>query len=93
MNDMPPVIRCDATTCFFNRNNNCHAPAINVGGPHPECDTFTTESRHIGRREGSMVGACHVRDCRWNKDLLCSAQGIHVSPHSNHADCTTFEKV
>ena len=39
-----------------------------------------------------MVGACHVKDCRWNTEMVCRASGITVTPHSGHADCATFEK-
>ena len=93
MKDMPPVAKCDVNNCFFNRNNNCHAPAINIGGDKPICDTFIAEGHHINRSDMAMVGACHVRDCRWNKDMLCNAQGITVSLKSGEADCVTFEKL
>ena len=91
MKDMPPVLHCDVDNCFYNRSKNCHAPAINVGGDEPICDTFVAERQHIHRSEGSQVGACHVRTCRWNSDLLCHASGINVSPVGGHADCATFE--
>lgn len=90
MKGMPPVAGCDVNECFYNREKNCHAPAINVGGDHPLCDTFVSQSGHIGRSDTGMVGACHVRDCRYNSDMTCSAQAIQVGHHTGHADCVTF---
>ncbi len=90
MNGMPPVSRCAVTNCFYNTNNACHAPAINVGSDHPVCDTFIAEPMHIGRQDTGMVGACHMADCRFNADMTCTAKGIEVSGHADHADCVTF---
>jgi len=90
-NDMPPVAKCEVENCFYNRNLACHAPAINVGGEHPMCDTFLATGGHIARAENSEVGACHVSDCRFNMDLTCNADNILVACHNDHADCKTFE--
>lgn len=92
INEMPPVSRCDVTNCFYNREKNCHAPAINVGGEHPMCDTFISKSEHITRPATSAVGACHVDQCRYNQNLTCHAAGIVVGYHADHADCDTFEQ-
>ncbi|HEY3377420.1 MAG TPA: DUF1540 domain-containing protein [Armatimonadota bacterium] len=91
MNGIPPVNRCDVENCFYNTDLHCHAPAINVGGDHPNCDTFIAKGTHIPRNEMSIVGACHVDQCRWNADLTCHASGIVVQHHTDHADCGTFE--
>jgi hypothetical protein len=91
MDGFPPVSRCDVMNCFYNRDKNCHAPAINVGGEHPSCDTFIPKANHIGRQPTGMVGACHVGQCEYNRDLTCSAAGIVVGYHADHADCDTFE--
>jgi len=90
-NDMPPVKLCDVLQCFYNKEQQCNAPAINVGGSHPTCDTFLESANHIARDGQSMVGACHVSQCRYNQDLLCRADSIHVALHTNHADCVTYE--
>jgi len=90
MDGMPPVSRCDVDKCFYNRDQQCHAPAINVGGEHPNCDTFIPQGKHIARQEGSAVGACHVDECKYNADLTCHAAGIVVGYHAEHADCDTF---
>jgi hypothetical protein len=88
---MPPVSKCDVTQCFYNRDAMCHAPAINVGGEHPMCDTFITANNHIPGDQMSAVGACHVAQCEYNQDLTCRADGILVGLHNNHADCFTYE--
>jgi hypothetical protein len=89
---MPPVSKCEVGECFYNRSMQCHAPAINVGGNHPMCDTFISEQNHINRQDTSAVGACHVNQCKYNADLTCSAAGIVVAHHTDHADCETFEQ-
>lgn len=89
---MPPVTQCEVANCFYNRNMACHAPAINVGGDHPSCDTFITNNSHIPGDQHSMVGACHVAQCRFNQELTCHANGILVGLHESHADCKTFQQ-
>jgi len=91
VNEMPPVTKCEVTNCFYNRDMLCHAPAINVGGEHPMCDTFLPSANHIPGDQTSAVGACHVDQCRFNMDLTCHAAGILVASHNDHADCETFE--
>jgi hypothetical protein len=93
MEQLPPVVRCTAENCFYNRNAECHAPAINVGSSHPMCDTFIVEADHTSSQAKGVVGACHMSQCRWNKALLCSAPGIEVGLHGNEADCDTFSPV
>lgn len=92
MNDVPPVSKCTVEQCFYNKSQMCHAPAINVGGSHPSCDTFISEGQHIDRMATGLVGACHVDQCRWNTNLTCHASGIEVGTHAEHADCNTFEQ-
>lgn len=50
MTAVPKVDTCMVEECCFNRNARCHAAAIQVGGKHPRCDTFTPQS-------GSACGA------------------------------------
>ena len=90
-NGMPPVVRCVAEQCFYNREQMCHAPAINVGGDHPQCDTFSQQKQHINRQETALVGACHVLLCQHNTDMVCQASSITVANHADHADCSTFQ--
>ena len=37
------------------------------------------------------VGACKVKDCKFNQSLECSAPKISVATHSDHADCMTYK--
>jgi hypothetical protein len=90
MTALPPVSRCEVSNCFYNQDQGCHAPAINVGGAHPSCDTFVADASHIHRADGGMVGACMVTDCRFNAERTCQASAIQVSGHAGHADCATF---
>jgi hypothetical protein len=93
MNGLPIISNCAENDCFYNRTNECHAAAINVGRTHPRCDTFSrTGGKHIARQPTGLVGACHVADCRWNTDLMCSASAITVGRHGDHPDCMTFER-
>jgi hypothetical protein len=90
--DIPAVQVCDATSCAYNVEHNCHAVAITVGdGIHAACDTFFASDHHARDRSGPAgVGACKVTGCRYNSDLECSAGAIHVNVHANHADCGTY---
>lgn len=93
MNGLPIISKCEENDCFYNRDESCHAAAINVGQTHPRCDTFARAGgNHIGRQPVGMVGACHVAACRWNRELMCSASAIAVGRHGDHPDCLTFEQ-
>jgi hypothetical protein len=89
----PEVVKCLAETCSFNNGKVCRAVAINVGGPHQECDTFYVASQKGGNDEmNAGVGACKVESCVFNKSLLCDAKGVVVAWHGSHADCITFSE-
>jgi hypothetical protein len=92
--DMPKILLCDATVCAFNKNEQCHAFAITVGDGVPAmCDTSI-----ISDKEGGLagiqggVGACKVESCKFNKYFECSAPGIRVQLHTDHADCVTYSE-
>ena len=91
MLELPQVVRCGVEICFYNVERKCHAPAINIGDSHPTCDTFTPREKHICRLSTGMVGACQISACRWNAEMTCTAMGISVAYHTNHADCDTYE--
>jgi hypothetical protein len=48
-------------------------------------------------RKGGMkevtgsVGACKIDNCAFNESLECTADGIHVGIHADHAECETFQ--
>ncbi|MBI3945217.1 MAG: DUF1540 domain-containing protein [Armatimonadetes bacterium] len=87
---MPQVRMCDVTECYYNQGQVCKALAINVGGSHPQCDTFTPSRQHGGPASIGQVGACKVTQCLYNSDMSCTAPGIDVSHHEQHADCSTY---
>lgn len=89
---MPKILSCSVKECSYNKNNECHTPAITIGGPgpHAACDTFVKMSKKGGINDIGGVGACKVDDCKFNQSLECGATGINVGYHSDHADCTTF---
>jgi len=88
---IPKVSSCVMDECFFNTAQKCHAPAINVGGNSPECDTFIADSRHGGAMDSTaMVGACKVSKCSFNRDFCCGAASIRVGPHGHRGDCLTY---
>jgi hypothetical protein len=90
MSEMPVISGCDEKDCFYNTDGGCHAPAINVGGPHPKCDTFARSGSHIARQPVGRVGACHVTECQHNSQRMCTASAIAVGRHGDHPDCITF---
>lgn len=92
MLEMPMVTKCLATTCAYNKASNCHARAITIGNAIiPGCDTFltgTVHTRQTGQTAG--VGACKTANCKFNEDLECTADSIHVGVIRNEANCMTF---
>jgi uncharacterized protein DUF1540 len=89
---MPKILDCMVMDCSYNKNKECHAMAITVGsGGHPMCDTFVKLSQKGGVMDMmGGVGACREAGCKFNQALECSASGIHVGRHADHADCSTF---
>jgi hypothetical protein len=92
---MPQIVDCKMMDCAYNLKKVCHALAITVGGGGcPECDTALKSSHKGGVAEASgKVGACKVEDCKYNKALECSSEGIHVVMHEDHAECSTYTAV
>ncbi len=91
--EMSKVIDCEATNCVYNKDRKCHTLAITVGDEkEAACDTFF-QARNKGGfvNINGGVGACKVSDCEYNDSFECTASGIHVITHSNHADCGTFQ--
>jgi hypothetical protein len=84
------VVTCKVEECCYNAQEVCAAPGIQVGGPHPQCDTFTTSGRRAAGHDESHVGRCNVSDCSLNAQLHCTAPGITIGGHAEHADCETY---
>jgi len=62
---------------------------IEVGEEHPACDTFTTGAVQIADFE-PQVQDCKVSQCHFNSSWACTAAGVTMITHSDHADCATF---
>jgi hypothetical protein len=94
MMEMPKVLDCLMLDCAYNMTRQCHAMAITVGGGMcPLCDTVIKAEKKGGVADMTgSVGACKVEDCKFNESLECSAGGIHVALHEQHAECGTFKK-
>lgn len=93
--EMAKITKCDVTDCSYNKNNQCHTPAITVGGPQdptPCCDTYLHSSQKGGIPEvQGGVGACKVENCGYNDALECSAPSIQVGMKGQNPDCLTFK--
>jgi hypothetical protein len=91
MSTMTTAVRsCATTACSFNNNEGCNALAITVAGSEsqPTCGTFVQlDARRPVTSETSSVGACHRLECKFNSDLMCSAEGIEVT---DTATCATY---
>jgi hypothetical protein len=88
---MPKVSSCNVKECAYLLNNQeCHAGAITVGDTHPYCDTFFRYSKKGGADQIGSVGACKMNNCKFNQSLECTASGVDVRYHEDHADCKTF---
>ena len=83
------VLTCLADQCSYNCREVCCAPVIEVGEEHPACDTFTTGAVQIADFE-PQVQDCKVSQCHFNSSWACTAAGVTMITHSDHADCATF---
>ncbi len=92
MISMPKILSCTVNECAYNINNECHTLAITVGdGEHAACDTFYRAKVKGGAMDLiGGVGACKASACKFNKAFECTAPGINVARHSEHADCKTY---
>lgn len=83
------VLTCSAEDCSYNCRDVCCAPAVEVGAEHSACDTFTTGPVELRGAE-PQVQDCRVLDCHFNRLEMCTAAGITMIIHAQHADCATF---
>lgn len=88
--EMPEIRSCSVRECFYNEDNMCHANAVTIGSPCPQCDTFIQSNEHAEPASVGRVGACHEADCVYNEMLSCTALGVTVGHHDGHADCFTY---
>lgn len=83
------VMTCHADDCSYNCDARCCAPSIEIGDDHPMCDMYTTKPVQDAMSE-PMVSKCMVGECHFNSQMACSAAGITLMRHSDHADCATY---
>lgn len=91
--EIPAVSECTVVECAYNQARRCHARAITVGDlDQPECDTYFQSHNEV--RDPNItagVGACKAIQCRFNRELECTAPQIQVAYNEGHASCMTFE--
>lgn len=93
MSTAPAVTACSVSSCAFNKDG-CSAVAVTIGsGTEASCGTFIALDARGGLpTAAATVGACQRANCKFNSDLLCTADGITVGVNgSSTADCLTFE--
>ena len=91
---MSSITKCDVSKCAYNKDSHCHAFAITVGGPDPQCDTFMDSGKKGGADISSGgVGACRVSSCIHNDAWECAAGQVTIGPASNKAMCGTYESM
>ncbi|NLP03175.1 MAG: DUF1540 domain-containing protein [Fibrobacter sp.] len=90
---MSRIIDCEAINCVYNKGKKCHTLAITVGDElEASCDTFFPAENKGGFTDiNGGVGACKISNCEYNDAFECTASGIHVITHANHADCGTYQ--
>lgn len=90
--NMSKIKECEVRDCVYNSDKNCHTMGITIGnGSCAICDTFMKSDRKGGDTAIiGGVGACRTENCKFNKSMECTAEGILVGFHSDHADCKTF---
>jgi hypothetical protein len=88
---MSKVLDCDAVDCVYNKEQKCHTMAINVGSMEPMCDTFLKSNKKAGYDDVvGGIGSCKTASCSFNKELECTANGIHMHKIGQHVDCVTY---
>ena len=90
--EIPKVKSCDAVSCVYNKEGQCHTPAITIGDLEPCCDTFQKAESKGGYDDViGGVGACKVSGCSYNESYECNASEINVVVAEDHADCGTYK--
>lgn len=94
-------LKCNATNCFYNRDCECGAGAINVSGQSAVstddtiCTTFVdkSESSFVNSVEGLSTGTynikCQACKCVHNENKACLADNVEIDAHN--ACCNTFK--
>lgn len=98
-------LKCSVENCLHNCNNLCELGEIAVKGHHAQqpdttcCSTFcdTTSSLQnetVARADVQTQIQCSAKNCVYNGDCHCHADGIEVcgcgANHAEHTVCSTF---
>lgn len=90
-NEMSKISSCNAATCSYNREMLCRALAINVGGSGAFCNAFVNmDIKCEGDNFESGIGACKMKDCRFNDCLMCTSPSIDIEMNGIQAMCNKF---
>lgn len=93
MTEMPKITKCDVVLCGYNKESQCNALAINVGGSGPICNAFLGSTvKCATNRASGGVSACKVKNCRFNDCFICAAPEIYVGLDKGQAECSTFQE-
>lgn len=88
-----PVLNCNVTTCYYNKENHCCLEHIRVDGPEAvnakgtECASFRELAFETSRNECSCTSApetrlsvsCEATKCTFNRNHVCSAEHIGIA--------------
>lgn len=94
-------IKCNATNCFYNRNFECGAGAINVSGQSAVSTRDTTCTTFVDKAKSSFINSveglstetynikCQAHNCIYNENKGCHADNVEIDIHN--ACCNTFK--
>lgn len=79
MNAVTTIAKCATTSCAYN-DSGCKAFAVTIAGAEKaSCATFIALDARGGLGNGGQVGACQRLECKYNSDLMCTAEGVEIS--------------
>jgi ferredoxin len=93
------VSTCEASSCTYNTNRRCRAPAITIGSTiggkvHlPVCVTSLPDDEHFIPFPLAGVGACRVLACAHNCERNCHAGAIEVALIGEEPTCAMFKPI
>lgn len=92
---MPMIVSCSGSDCSYNSNSTCNAMAVTIGERREAvCDTYYRTDHKIAYPDTtSFVGACKMENCRFNRNLECTAySGVSLLGTNGHVLCNTFQE-
>ena len=100
-------LTCNASNCASNKNNLCCRPAIKVQGQQAKmpcdtrCQSFSekgsgeiSNATHFDSGNPSLEVKCTAKNCIFNRDGDCKAEGIHINGAGartySETECSSF---